>query len=166
MGATPAPLGDPEAFFCRSDTLALVPWLELGTWLLAAHILGNVVWIGSLLAVSLLVAVAPRTADAAGVGALARQVHLRLAVPGFLLSLVAGVARILRTPAIYAHMPWFHAKLTFALVVIVLHHVIGARAKRVARGRVPAAGTVDLQAIGVLLCAAGAVLLGVAKSLP
>jgi putative membrane protein len=30
------------------------------------------------------------------------------------------------------HLHWFHAKLTFALAVIALHHVIGAKAKRAA----------------------------------
>jgi len=91
---------------------------------------------------------------------------VRVAIPGFLLSFGSGVARIALAPLVYAHMPWFHAKLTFALVVIVLHHVIGARAKRVDQGRVAAAAGVDFQAIAVLLCTAGAVLFAIAKSLP
>ncbi len=141
-------------------------WLSLGTALVAAHILGDVVWIGALLSVASLVAHAPWTPEPAEVGRLARRIHLRLAVPAFLLAFGAGVARIALAPAAYAHMPWFHAKLAFALVVIILHHVIGARAKGVARGRVAAAAGVDLQGLAVLLCAAGAVLFGIAKSLP
>ena len=141
-------------------------WLSPETALLAAHILGNVVWIGSLLSVAVLVSHAPWTSEPAEVGRLARRVHVRLAIPAFLLSFGAGVARIARAPLVYVHMPWFHAKLTFALVVIVLHHIIGARAKRLAGGRVAAASGVDFQGFAVLLCAAGAVLLGIAKSLP
>jgi putative membrane protein len=143
-----------------------VSWLSLGTALLAAHVLGNVVWIGSLLAVAVLVSHAPWTAEPPEVGRLARRVYVRLAIPAFLLSFGAGVGRIALAPAVYAHMPWFHAKLAFALAVIVLHHTIGARAKRVAKGRVAAAAGVDLQAFAVLLCAGGAVLFGIAKSLP
>jgi putative membrane protein len=116
--------------------------------------------------VGVLIAHAPWTAEPPEVGRLARRIHVRLAIPGFLLSFGTGAARIGLAPMAYAHLPWFHVKLTFALVVIVLHHVIGARAKRVARGRVAAAAGVDFLAIGVLLCAAGAVLFGIAKSLP
>ena len=59
-----------------------------------------------------------------------------------------------------------YAKLGFAVVVIVLHHVIGARARQVANGSVRAAyGT---WALGWLtfLSAAGAVLFAIAKSTP
>jgi putative membrane protein len=143
-----------------------VTWLTQGTALVAAHVLGNVVWVGSLLATAVLVAHAPWTAEPPEVGRLARRIFVRLAVPGFLLSLGAGVARITLAPVVYMHTPWFHAKLTFALVLIVLHHVIGARAKQVSKGRVAAAAGVDFQAIAVLICAAGAVLFGIAKALP
>jgi putative membrane protein len=143
-----------------------VAWLSQATALLAAHILGNVIWVGSLLAAALLVAHAPWTAEPPEVGRLARRIYLRLSVPSFLLSFGAGVARIALAPKVYLHLPWFHAKLTFALVLIALHHVIGARAKRVSQGRVAAAAGVDFQAIAVLVCAAGAVLFGIAKSLP
>jgi putative membrane protein len=128
--------------------------------------LGNVVWIGSLLSVAVLVSHAPWTAEPPEVGRLARRIYVRLAVPAFLLSFGCGVARIVQAPAVYARLPWFHAKLTFALVIIVLHHIVGARAKRVANGRVAAAAGVDFQAIAIFLCAAGAVLFAVAKSLP
>jgi putative membrane protein len=129
-------------------------------------VLGNVIWIGALLAVAMLVAHAPWTAEPPEVGRLARRIYMRLAVPAFLVSFGAGIARIALAPAAYMHLGWFHAKLTFALVVIILHHVIGARAKRVADGRVAAAAGVDFQGIAVLVCAAGAVLFGIAKSLP
>ncbi|MGD0678950.1 MAG: CopD family protein [Polyangiaceae bacterium] len=141
-------------------------WLPDSTLLVAAHVLANVVWIGALLAVALLVGHAPWTADPAEVGRLARRVHVRLAAPAFFLSFAAGALRIALTPTAYAHLYWMHAKLTFALVVIVLHHVIGARAKRVADGKAEAAAGVNVLGIVTFVCAAGAVLLGVAKALP
>jgi putative membrane protein len=141
-------------------------WLSLPLLLVSAHVTANVVWIGALLSVVLLVVRAPWMADPAEVGALARRLHVWLAVPAFLVSFGAGVARIALAPQIYAHLPWLHVKLTFALAVIVLHHVIGARAKRVAAGRVQAARGVGLFGAAAFVCAAGAVLLGMAKSLP
>jgi len=143
-----------------------VEWITWATTLVAVHVIGNVVWIGSLLSVALLVAHAPWTAEPADVGRLARRVHGRLAVPGFLTSFAAGAGRIWLMPAVYAHAYWMHAKLLLALVVIVLHHVIGARAKRVAAGRSEAAAGTDLVGLATLVCAAGAVVLGIAKSLP
>jgi putative membrane protein len=143
-----------------------VHWLALPTALIAAHVLGNVVWIGALLAVAVLVRRGRFSADPAEVGALARRVHLTLASPAFFVSFVAGVTVIALHPYVYASLPWMHAKLTFALVVIVLHHVIGARARRLAGGHSSAARGMPTIATATFVCAAGAVLLGIAKSLP
>lgn len=141
-------------------------WLALPTALLAAHILANVVWIGSLLAVALLTGRGRFAADPAEVGALARRVHLSLAGPAFIASFAAGVILIALNPRVYAHLPWMHAKLSFALVVIVLHHVIGGRARRVANGHSDAAHGMRILGTLTFVFAAGAVLLGIAKSLP
>lgn len=146
--------------------LEAVNGTALPTALLFVHVLANVVWIGALLAVTRLVARASLTKDPAGVSGLARDVYMRLAVPAFLASFGAGLLRILLAPAAYAHMPWFHAKLTFALVVIALHHVIGARARRAAAGTPGAAGGMSMLGAFTFAAAAGAVFLGVAKSLP
>jgi putative membrane protein len=133
--------------------------------LVAAHLLANVVWIGALLSEATLIARAPFMADPSELGSLARRVHWQLAVPAFLASLGAGVARIMLAPQTYAHLPWFHAKLGLAFFVIVLHHVIGGRAGRLANGHPRAARGVGMVAALTFLCAAGVVLLGVAKSL-
>jgi putative membrane protein len=133
--------------------------------LVAAHVLANVVWIGALLSVAVLAGRAPFVADPADVGSLARRVYWRLAVPGFLASFAAGAARIALAPQAYAHLPWFHAKLGLAFVVIVLHHIIGGRARRVAGGNSDAGQGLGVMAALTFLCVAGVVLLGVAKSL-
>jgi putative membrane protein len=134
--------------------------------LVAAHVLANVIWIGALLAVASLVARAPFVAEPMDVGSLARRVYWRLAVPGFLLSFGTGVGRIAIAPQTYAHLPWMHVKLALAFLVIVLHHAIGGRARRVADGRATAGRGVGFLSFAVLLCVAGAVWLGVGKSLP
>ncbi len=141
-------------------------WPSLSAALLAAHVLANVVWIGALLSEALLVGQAMWLSDPTEAATLARRVHTRLAIPAFLGSLAAGLARLWPARHLYAAMPWMYAKLGFAVAVIVLHHLIGARARRVANGVVGAAqGT---WALGWLtfLAAAGAVLFAIAKSTP
>ncbi len=140
--------------------------LPLGTGLVAGHVLANVVWIGALLSECILIGRARFLADGAEVGGLARRVHTRLAVPAFLASLAFGVARIAGDPRLYLHLPWMHVKLLFAAGVIVLHHVIGGRARRVAGGALQDGSGGPFIGAVVFLCAAVAVLLGVAKQLP
>ena len=59
--------------------------------------------------------------------------ELGVAAPAFGISFVCGLARMLKTTDYYIHAHWFHGKLLFAFVVIGLHHVIGARARRLAQ---------------------------------
>ncbi len=89
--------------------------------LVALHVLSNTLWIGSIVSVGLLT---EKHAEAA------RTIYLRVAVPAFVGSFTFGVIRVAIEPSYYLHLHWFHAKLTAALVVIALHHVIGARAKK------------------------------------
>jgi putative membrane protein len=145
---------------------ARVSWLSLPFALVAAHVVANVVWIGALLAVAAFAAGAQGSAAPAEVGALARRAYVRLAVPAFVVSFTAGLLRIALEPRGYAHMPWMHAKLTLALVVIALHHIIGARVRRVAGGNADAGRSLGILGLATFVCAAGAVMLGVAKSLP
>lgn len=144
----------------------LVGWISASTALLALHILANVVWIGALMAAAILTARARLMADAAEVGALARRLYLMLATPAFVASFGAGLARFVMAARVYAHLPWMHVKLAFALVVIALHHVVGARAKRVAKGHANAGRGMGVVSVLTFVAAAGAVLLGIAKSLP
>ena len=136
------------------------------TALVAAHVMGNVVWIGALLAAALLTGRGRFSADPVEVGTLARRVYLTLAAPAFAVSLSAGLALIALAPRVYAHLPWMHAKLAFALVVIVLHHAIGSRARHLANGHSDAGRGMTFVAAVAIVAAAGAVVLGVAKSLP
>jgi putative membrane protein len=133
------------------------------TALVFFHVLGNLVWIGSLLAVGLAMS-APGIA-ATERGLLARRLYLRLAVPGFLLAFATGLARLVMDVELFlVRTHYMHAKLTFALVIIALHHVLGARARRLAGGQeVPPAATNALTLV-VLLCAAAATYLVLTKA--
>src|SRR5580692_2949421 len=141
-------------------------WPSLSAALLAAHVLANMVWIGALLSETVILSRAAWQSDPADAGTFARSLHLRLAIPAFLVSVAAGLARLVPGRYAYERMPWMYAKLGFALVVIVLHHVIGARARRLANGQVPASGGTWALGWLTLLAAGGAVLFAIAKSTP
>ena len=141
-------------------------WLPLPTALVAAHVVADLVWIGSILSAALLLSASPFMADPAEPGALARRIYTRLSVPAFLVAFGTGAGRIALFPMAYAHLPWMHVKLTLALVVIALHHMIGGRAKRAAGGQVRAASGAGLLGLLLFLFAGGAAVLGVAKGLP
>lgn len=114
--------------------------MDLDTVLLWLHISGNVVWIGSILAVGLAIT-AVNVGDESTRGKLATAIYLRLAVPAFMASFVGGAVRLaLHARYYFVEHHWMHGKLVFALTVIAIHHVIGARAKRLARGSVQGAG--------------------------
>lgn len=104
--------------------------------LLVFHVFANMVWIGSIASVGWLTAASSRIENAERADAVAQaavQLYRRAAVPAFVLSLLFGLAMLLRDPGAYMKLHWFHGKLTFALLVVALHHVLGARAKKAAK---------------------------------
>jgi len=121
-------------------------------FLVVLHVTANLVWIGAIASVGWLTAAASKANDASA-ATLARNLYLRAAVPAFLASFVFGGSRLLLDPAYYMHLHWFHAKLTAALAIIALHHVIGARAKKVAGGSMQE-GRVGGILVGALLACA------------
>lgn len=118
----------------------------------AVHVTANVFWIGAIVAVALVMladAGDPKTR-----GSLAHRIYMRAAVPGFVLSFLFGVGRLALDASIYMKQGWFHAKLLFALIVIALHHVIGAKAKRMAKGDADDAGQTGPLAIALAIAGA------------
>ena len=118
---------------------------KLDLFIITLHVLAVVVWIGSLVGVGL---VATAKGDAGATsnvrGTLARRIYQRAAVPAFVVAFGAGLFRLLRgwsegylSPLGtwtngYSKSPWMHAKLTTALVIIALHHIVGARTRKMA----------------------------------
>ena len=105
-------------------------------WIKAAHVFGFVLWIGSMVALSLLGA-ATRRAEGGARSALAdaaRPVGMAMDI-GATLAIAAGVVMILGSldPVPPLKRPYFHIKLTLAVVLIGLHgllRVSGGRARR------------------------------------
>ena len=135
--------------------------------LLSLHVMANLVWIGSISCVGWLLAAASKEPDpvrAKTTAELALGIYRRAAVPGFVLSFVFGVSQLALNAPYYMKAHWFHGKLTAALIVIALHHVIGAKAKRAASGGVQAGGSGAILTAALLASAFGAVVFVVYKT--
>lgn len=126
----------------------------------ALHVVADLFWIGSIFAVALLLARGP--GDARQRGAAARLVYRTIAAPAFGLAFVFGLIRLGLDPAHYFKAThYMHAKLPLALGVIGIHHVLGARARKMEAGEVTDAGPALGLGIGLAVLAAGAALLAV-----
>lgn len=145
---------------------------QLYSALIFVHLLANLVWVGSLLSAAWVLASGGWTAGRAtrepasgpdpgalrARAAISLGLYRRLATPAFGLSFVAGLTRLLLDAEFYfVSTKFMHGKLTFALLAIVLHHVIGARINGVASGKSANAGNVAGLAIGFMISAIGAV---------
>jgi protoporphyrinogen IX oxidase len=126
--------------------------MRLDKALIWLHLAGNIFWIGALTAVA--VVMLSNAGEAKVRGEIALKIYLRLAVPAFVISFVAGASRLLMDTGLYLKQPWMHAKLVCALVVIALHHMIGGRAKKMAS----AAGDAGPTRVLVVVFAASAAL--------
>ena len=131
-------------------------------FLVPAHIVANLLWIGSIVSVGLLLAKGP--GDAKARGAAGRLVYRTLAVPAFALSFLFGLVQLAQDTTFYLKTTHFmHAKLTLAFVVIALHHVIGARARKMEDGSVADAGPAWVLSLLLLAASAGAAVVAVLK---
>lgn len=130
------------------------------------HVSGNLVWIGAILAVGVAILTSvTREGEARKAGAeVAVAIYQRLAVPAFVISFVCGTIRLFQDLPFYLKQHhWMHAKLPFALAVIALHHVIGARAKKLARGTVQDAGPTAILAVVLAVSAVSAAFFAISK---
>jgi putative membrane protein len=136
--------------------------MDLRILLLVLHVIANLIWIGSITAVALVLKSAH--GDAKLRGEIGLELYRKLAVPAFVTSFAAGLIRLILDTKLYlVATKYMHPKLTLALVVIALHHVIGARAKRMASGAKAEPGPAGLLAAVLAGCAAGAALLALVK---
>jgi protoporphyrinogen IX oxidase len=136
--------------------------LRMDIVLVWLHVVGNLVWIGSILAVG--AAIVSPFGDPRTRGQIATRIYLRLAVPAFLVSFVCGAARLLMDPRYYLkEHHWMHGKLLFALIVIALHHVIGGRAKKLGRGTVQEAGPTATLSLALAVSAVVAAFFAIVK---
>lgn len=108
-------------------------------YLLVLHVVTNLIWIGSILAVAVLLARGP--GDATQRGGAGLVVFRWLALPSSSLAVVIGLAQLAMNFELYMRLThWMHAKLPLSLVVLGLTHALGARARRMSSGEVAAEG--------------------------
>ncbi|MFO0593427.1 MAG: hypothetical protein U0441_38150 [Polyangiaceae bacterium] len=109
---------------------------QLLVWL---HVAGNLIWIGAVIAMGFVLT--QKDTDAKVRGALARSIHLRLAMPAFTVSFLAAIIRTgMDIKGYFVLHHWMHGKLPFALAVIAIHHILGARARKMQAGSMQEAG--------------------------
>jgi putative membrane protein len=97
-------------------------------WLKALHLIGIVIWMGSLLTLSRILGfhvqedpatVQPRFSN------FEKRMYRFVATPGLVLALGAGLYRFASFVEVYRKQPWMHAKLTLVALVVILHVVLG-----------------------------------------
>ena len=129
------------------------------TVFLVLHMAGNLLWIGGIAAVAVALATAGTASTRRSV---ALAIYKRVAVPGFIASLLGGGVQLFMNTSLYfVQSRWMHPKLTLVVAVIALHHILGARAKRLSEDgpskRAGAMGT------ALVICAVSAAFLSLAK---
>ncbi len=129
--------------------------MNLDLALIWLHVTANVFWIGAIAAVAVIMLA--QSAEPKVRGALAAAVYRRLAAPAFVVSFLGGAARLFSdTTHYFKETHFMHAKLLFALIVIGIHHVLGARAKKLESGAVKDAGPTGALLATLAVCAAAA----------
>jgi putative membrane protein len=95
-------------------------------WLLVVHVVGIVMWVGGLMMVTLIFAQHTQESSPearASLLLLEGKLFKSMAGPGALLALISGVGLITTNPHYFLHAPWLHLKLSFVLILIILHGV-------------------------------------------
>ncbi|RYZ67232.1 MAG: hypothetical protein EOP08_03200 [Proteobacteria bacterium] len=150
----------------------------------ALHVFAVILWIGSIVSAGWMLAnraSAPTPEQGKAAAELALGLYRRVAAPAFVLAFSAGLVRLLMDREVYLKAHWFHGKLTLAVAVIALHHILGARAARAvkasnsaqpsgessgaaSKGRSGPGGSEGILTASLVLCALGVVVLVVLKS--
>lgn len=129
--------------------------------ILALHVFAVVLWIGSISSVGILLASSGAAPELRG--RLAGNIFKGLSSPSFGVALVLGIVCFAADPSgSLIRNPNMHAKLTFAVVVIALHHGLGIRARKMSRGQRLGGAHWSITAI-LITCAAAAVWFVMAK---
>ena len=122
----------------------------------AIHILGFLLWVGSMFALSVALRYHERAgADRSAIVGLERAIGRAMEL-GALLAIAAGVYMILTKvgPVSPMKQPYLHIKLTLVVVLIGMHGVVRAKLARLGRGQGSAPGAWLGSAILVLAVAA------------
>jgi protoporphyrinogen IX oxidase len=132
----------------------------------ALHVFAVTLWIGSIACVGWLVsaaASAPGEKEGATAAELAFGLYRRAASPAFGIAFFTGLAQLLADSSTYMSLHWMHLKLTAAVAVIALHHIIGAKARKASSGSRQAGRSSAILTGATLACAFVVVTVAVLK---
>ena len=113
--------------------------MQLLPWILVFHLIGLVLWVGSLLiAMPVLAAhIGERSPEARQALSRVETKLLRgLAHPGAAVMVITGVLMILTNTAHYLHAHWLHVKLLLVVVLIALDLRVTFRARAFQAGKI------------------------------
>lgn len=86
----------------------------------ALHIIGFIMWTGSLLISSRIIALSAKNNQIASVSAWTKKITFGWMLPGLFLTIITGTYQLLsRGMSYYMTQGWFHGKLTLALILVV-----------------------------------------------
>jgi uncharacterized membrane protein len=105
--------------------------MNLPITLLAVHVLAVILWVGSLVSITRVLALAAEVSGDARAKLTdgARAVYRGVSSPWMGIALLAGVGLIAVTPGIF-RMGWFHPKLTAAIAMLALHFFLGVKVRK------------------------------------
>ena len=111
----------------------------------AIHVLGFLLWVGSMFALAMVLAAHQRAASGARDALVAAEKSIGRAMElGALLAILCGVVMIFTSaaPVSPLRQPYLHIKLTLVVVLIVMHGMVRAKMARLgaAKDRLPPAG--------------------------
>jgi putative membrane protein len=111
----------------------------MASWLIAVHVTGVVLWVGSLLAVALVLAQHTQETNAEARTALAkleRKILRAAGDPGATIAILTGIALVWTNSGYYFHARWLHLKLTFVLLLVGATVFLAISARRYAAGEI------------------------------
>ncbi len=113
--------------------------MQLLPWILVFHLIGLVLWVGSLLIVMPVLVIDIGEPSPEARQALSR-VEIKLlrgmAHPGAAVVVISGVLMVLTNTTYYLHAHWLHVKLLLVLVLIALDLRIAFRARAFQAGKI------------------------------
>lgn len=135
-------------------------------WIKAIHVIGFVMWVGSLVGLATLLAAHRRLAESTvdSLVSLERKIAMEMDI-GALIAIACGVAMILEGrnmgSAWVMKQPWMHVKLTMVIGLLVAHVLVRIKVGKARRG--DRSGTSPVLTGAVILLFVGIAIMAVAR---